>query len=67
MRIAWCSEPLYDRSAELCCLADRFNRIADACERRLAHQRDLAAPIADYVLALHAGRVVSFEPGNPTL
>ncbi len=31
------------------------------------HQRDLAAPIADYVLALHAGRVASFEPGNPTL
>jgi heme ABC exporter ATP-binding subunit CcmA len=31
------------------------------------HQRDLAAPIADYVLALRAGRVASFEPGNPTL
>jgi ABC-type multidrug transport system ATPase subunit len=31
------------------------------------HQRELAAPIADYVLALHAGRVASFEPGNPTL
>jgi ABC-type multidrug transport system ATPase subunit len=31
------------------------------------HQRDLAAPIADYVLTLHAGRVASFEPGNPTL
>ncbi|HEY1987464.1 MAG TPA: ABC transporter ATP-binding protein [Terracidiphilus sp.] len=31
------------------------------------HQRELAAPIADYVLALHAGRVESFEPGNPTL
>jgi heme ABC exporter ATP-binding subunit CcmA len=31
------------------------------------HQRDLAAPIADYVLALHAGRVASFEPGSPTL
>ena len=31
------------------------------------HQRDLAAPIADYVLALHAGRVASFEPGDPTL
>ncbi|HWG20607.1 MAG TPA: heme ABC exporter ATP-binding protein CcmA [Terracidiphilus sp.] len=31
------------------------------------HQRELAAPIADYVLALKAGRVASFEPGNPTL
>jgi ABC-type multidrug transport system ATPase subunit/cytochrome c-type biogenesis protein CcmE len=31
------------------------------------HQRDLAAPIADWVLTLHAGRVASFEPGNPTL
>jgi len=31
------------------------------------HQRELAAPIADYVLALHAGRVASFEPGSPTL
>jgi heme ABC exporter ATP-binding subunit CcmA len=30
------------------------------------HQRDLAAPIADWVLTLHAGRVVSFEPGAPT-
>ncbi len=31
------------------------------------HQRELAAPIADWVLALHAGRVKSFEPGSPTL
>jgi ABC-type multidrug transport system ATPase subunit len=31
------------------------------------HQRELAAPIADWVLALQAGRVASFEPGNPTL
>lgn len=30
------------------------------------HQRELAAPIADYVLALRAGRVASFEPGSPT-
>ncbi len=30
------------------------------------HQRDAAAPIADYVLALKAGRVASFEPGSPT-
>ena len=31
------------------------------------HQRELAAPIADYVLALQSGRVASFEPGSPTL
>ena len=31
------------------------------------HQRDSAAPIADWVLRLQAGRVKSFEPGNPTL
>jgi heme ABC exporter ATP-binding subunit CcmA len=31
------------------------------------HQRELAAPIADYVLALRAGRVASFDQGSPTL
>ena len=30
------------------------------------HQRDQAAPIADWVIGLHAGRVESFEPGRPT-
>ena len=30
------------------------------------HQRELAAPIADWVLTLHAGRVASLEKGNPT-
>lgn len=30
------------------------------------HQRELAAPIADWVIALKAGRVASFEPGRPT-
>lgn len=30
------------------------------------HQRELAAPIADWVLRLQAGRVASFEPGSPT-
>ena len=29
------------------------------------HQRELAAPIADWVLTLHAGRVASFEQGAP--
>jgi heme ABC exporter ATP-binding subunit CcmA len=28
------------------------------------HQRELAAPIADWVLTLHAGRVASLEPGS---
>ncbi len=31
------------------------------------HQRESAAPIADWVLRLQAGRVASFEPGSPTL
>jgi ABC-type multidrug transport system ATPase subunit len=31
------------------------------------HQREMAAPIADWVLTLHAGRVESMEPGRPTL
>jgi len=31
------------------------------------HQKEMAAPIADWVLRLHAGRVASFEPGSPTL
>jgi heme ABC exporter ATP-binding subunit CcmA len=31
------------------------------------HQKELAAPIADRVLSLRAGRVASFEPGRPTL
>ncbi len=31
------------------------------------HQRELAAPIADFILTLHAGRVASLEPGSPTL
>jgi len=31
------------------------------------HRRALAAPIADWVLALKAGRVTSVEPGSPTL
>jgi heme ABC exporter ATP-binding subunit CcmA len=30
------------------------------------HQRELAAPIADWVLTLHAGRLASLEQGNPT-
>jgi heme ABC exporter ATP-binding subunit CcmA len=29
------------------------------------HQRELAMPIADFVLTLHAGRVASLEPGSP--
>jgi heme ABC exporter ATP-binding subunit CcmA len=31
------------------------------------HQRELAAPIADFVITLHAGRVASLEAGSPTL
>jgi ABC-type multidrug transport system ATPase subunit len=29
------------------------------------HQREMAAPIADWVMTLHAGRLVSVEPGSP--
>jgi len=31
------------------------------------HQRDLAAPIADWILTLKAGRVQSLNPGSPTI
>jgi heme ABC exporter ATP-binding subunit CcmA len=31
------------------------------------HQREQAAPIADWILRLQAGRVASFDPGRPTL
>ncbi len=31
------------------------------------HQRELAAPIADWVLRLRAGRLESVEPGSPSL
>jgi heme ABC exporter ATP-binding subunit CcmA len=31
------------------------------------HQRELAAPIADWILTLKSGRVASLEPGAPTL
>jgi ABC-type multidrug transport system ATPase subunit len=31
------------------------------------HQREMAAPIADYVLTLHASRLISSESGSPTL
>jgi heme ABC exporter ATP-binding subunit CcmA len=31
------------------------------------HQREQAAPIADWILRLHAGRVAFFDPGRPTL
>ena len=30
------------------------------------HQREHAAPIADFVITLHAGRVASVDPGSPT-
>jgi heme ABC exporter ATP-binding subunit CcmA len=29
------------------------------------HQRELAAPIADFIITLHAGRVASIESGSP--
>ncbi len=47
-------------------LLARFRR-SDRTIVLTTHQRELAAPIADWVLTLHAGRVASFEPGSPTL
>ncbi len=41
-------------------------RRADRTIVLTTHQRELAAPIADWILTLHAGRVASFEPGSPT-
>jgi len=46
-------------------LLARF-RLSDRTIVLTTHQRELAAPIADWVLTLHAGRVASFEPGSPT-
>jgi len=40
-------------------------RAADRTIVLTTHQRELAAPIADWVLTLHAGRVASLEPGSP--
>jgi heme ABC exporter ATP-binding subunit CcmA len=47
-------------------LLARFRR-SDRTIVLTTHQRELAAPIADWVLTLRAGRVASFEPGSPTL
>jgi len=41
-------------------------RAADRTIVLTTHQRELAAPIADFLLTLHAGRVASFEAGAPT-
>jgi heme ABC exporter ATP-binding subunit CcmA len=46
-------------------LLARF-RAADRTIVITTHQRDLAAPIADWVITLQAGRVASLEPGSPT-
>ncbi len=46
-------------------LLSRF-RHSDRTIVLTTHQRDLAIPIADFIITLHAGRVASFEPGNPT-
>jgi len=40
-------------------------RQADRTIVLTTHQRETAAPIADWVLTLRAGRVASFEPGRP--
>jgi ABC-type multidrug transport system ATPase subunit len=45
-------------------LLARFRR-SDRTIVLTTHQRDLAAPIADWVLTLRAGRLASLEPGAP--
>jgi heme ABC exporter ATP-binding subunit CcmA len=40
-------------------------RAADRTIVLTTHQRELASPIADWVMTLRAGRVASFEPGRP--
>ena len=47
-------------------LLARFRR-GDRTILLTTHQRDLVAPIADQILTLKAGRLLSLEPGNPTL
>jgi len=47
-------------------LLARFRR-SDRTIVLTTHQRELAAPIADWVLTLRAGAVASLEPGSPTL
>jgi heme ABC exporter ATP-binding subunit CcmA len=42
-------------------------RQADRTIMITTHQRDMAAPIADFVITLHAGREASLDRGRPTL
>src|SRR5580698_22667 len=53
-----------DSARQMVELLARF-RHSDRTIVLTTHQRELAAPIADWVLTLHAGRVVSLEPGSP--
>jgi heme ABC exporter ATP-binding subunit CcmA len=55
-----------ESARQMVALLARF-RQSDRTIVLTTHQRELAAPIADWVLTLHAGRVASFEPGRPTL
>ena len=55
-----------DSARQMVQLLARFRR-SDRTIVLTTHQRELAAPIADWVLTLHAGRVASFEPGSPSL
>jgi len=54
-----------DSARQMVELLARF-RQSDRTIVLTTHQRELALPIADWVLTLHAGRVASFEPGRPT-
>ena len=53
-------------------LLARFRKGSRSCQPKptillTTHQRELAAPIADSILTLRAGRVQSLEQGTPTL
>ncbi len=51
---------------QMVALLARFRR-ADRAIVITTHQRELAAPIADQVVTLKAGRLLSVTPGQPTL
>jgi ABC-type multidrug transport system ATPase subunit len=59
--------------SQMILLLSQFRKSAGRTGARLptilltTHQRELAAPIADAILTLRAGRVQSLEEGTPTL
>jgi len=54
-----------ESARQMVALLARF-RQSDRTIVLTTHQRELAAPIADFIVTLHAGRVASVEEGSPT-